>query len=347
MAGKIPLPQAGRGVKAPCPKLPLSSTSPIFDLGVGVSACFLGRTPAFALADGTIVPSGIGEEKRIAAHPDGAILVATNDGRRLVTGGDDGRLVATDAEGRVTEIAHEKGKWIDALALRTTAPIARSAGKGSRPRREGHIKTFDAVHVPVRGAFLPKGYRLAIAPITTARRWFPNAAAKPETLEWKGMSSRHHAVSGRTVSSSPPCRRIRCTAGGSPMHVTCACQLPREDAFFVVAGRQSGRRDLRNDALRGLAVRNERTGRWDAAARMRRRPKRVSAAPSSQLPLLAIGYEDGWSAAVPFNDGAEIFVRGDRTDPEGCDRNAGMGCQGRRVRREIRRRRRLETILFA
>ena len=37
--------------------------------------------------------------ERVAAHPDGAILVAASDGKRLITGGDDGRVVATDAGG--------------------------------------------------------------------------------------------------------------------------------------------------------------------------------------------------------------------------------------------------------
>lgn len=43
------------------------------------------------------------------------------------------------------------------------------------------------------------------------------------------------------------------------------------------------------------------------------RPKRVSrcAFHPGQL-VLAIGYEDGWLLLCRFNDGAEIFVRGER-----------------------------------
>ena len=52
-----------------------------------------------------------------------------------MTGGDDGRVVATVADGETLEIADEKGRWIDALALRGGA-IAWAAGKrGSRARR--------------------------------------------------------------------------------------------------------------------------------------------------------------------------------------------------------------------
>ena len=74
-----------------------------------VAAAFLGRTPVFALADGTILIAAIGEEKRVRAHEDGAILVALSDGKRMFTGGDDGLLIATDAEGRSEILADENG----------------------------------------------------------------------------------------------------------------------------------------------------------------------------------------------------------------------------------------------
>ena len=57
-----------------------------------VSAAFLGDTPAFALAEGQVW-LGAAEPKRVAAHPDAAILVVASDGQRLLTGGDDGRVL--------------------------------------------------------------------------------------------------------------------------------------------------------------------------------------------------------------------------------------------------------------
>src|SRR3954471_12614967 len=152
-----------------------------------VAASFVGGTPALALADGNVLFTDPGEERRVAAHPDGAILVAASDGKRLVTGGDDGRVVATDADGRMQEIADEKGKWIDALALARDGAIAWSVGRIVRARdNKGAIKSFEAPST-VRGlAFLPKGYRLAIAHYNGVSLWFPNAAAAPEKLEWKG-----------------------------------------------------------------------------------------------------------------------------------------------------------------
>jgi hypothetical protein len=51
-----------------------------------------------------------------------------NDG--FISGGDDGRLLRLGLDGSVTEIASQKGKWIDKLAAhRTNGTIAASAGK--------------------------------------------------------------------------------------------------------------------------------------------------------------------------------------------------------------------------
>lgn len=151
-----------------------------------VAAAFLAGEPALALADGTIVLGGPGGERNVVAHPEGAILVAVRDGDTLLTGGDDGRLVRTAAGGAATTIADEKGRWIDALTAQNGA-IAWAAGKEARARdAAGAVKSFAAPST-VRGlAFLPKGYRLALAHYNGASLWFPNAAAEPTLLEWKG-----------------------------------------------------------------------------------------------------------------------------------------------------------------
>ena len=75
-----------------------------------VAAAFLGETPAFALADGTLHFGDGAQGRRVPAHPDGAILVAASDGRRLVTGGDDGRVVATDADGATETHRRREGQ---------------------------------------------------------------------------------------------------------------------------------------------------------------------------------------------------------------------------------------------
>ncbi|HYA71596.1 MAG TPA: WD40 repeat domain-containing protein [Roseiarcus sp.] len=151
-----------------------------------VGAAFLEGEPALALADGIVVIGEPGAQKRIAAHPEGAILLARSDGKRLITGGDDGRVATVDADGSLRMIADEKGRWIDALAMRGGA-VAWAAGRRATARDEaGAVKSFEAP-TTVRGlCFLPKGYRLALAHYNGVSLWFPNAAAEPALLEWKG-----------------------------------------------------------------------------------------------------------------------------------------------------------------
>jgi WD40 repeat protein len=155
-----------------------------FDEAV-VAGAWLGDAPAFALANGEIHIGGPEGGRRVAAHPEAGLLVAATDGERLVTGGDDGRVVATGADGATETIADEKGKWIDALALREGA-VAWSAGRNVRARAAtGEVKSLDLPSTCRGLAFFPKGYRLAAAHYNGATLWFPNAG-KPEPLAWTG-----------------------------------------------------------------------------------------------------------------------------------------------------------------
>ncbi|MGH6848509.1 MAG: WD40 repeat domain-containing protein [Methylocella sp.] len=158
------------------------------DAGAPVAAAgFLGQIPALALEDGSVLLATPGAEQRFAAHPDASILVAVALGDKFITGGDDGRVVAVSQDCGVQEIADEKGKWIDALAARDDGSIAWSSGKNVRARDPtGAVKTV-AAPSSVRGlAFMPKGYRIAIAHYDGASLWFPNAAAPPDLFKWKG-----------------------------------------------------------------------------------------------------------------------------------------------------------------
>ena len=161
--------------------------------GAEVVACgFLSRMPAFALADGVILFADIGDERRVNAHTNGAVLIARCGAGRVVTGGDDGRVVETRADGSTHELANENGKWIDALALRDDGATAWAVAKTVRARdAKGEVKTMTAPS-GVRGLdFMPKGYRVALAHYNGVSMWFPNAQAAPEVLEWKGS---HHDV---------------------------------------------------------------------------------------------------------------------------------------------------------
>ena len=95
-------------------------------------------------------------------------------------------MVAIGADATTREIANEKGRWIDALAMRGGA-FAWSAGKQVSARDEaGSVRTWTAPS-SVRGlAFQPKGYRLAATHYNGVSLWFPKVEGPPQTLEWKG-----------------------------------------------------------------------------------------------------------------------------------------------------------------
>jgi WD40 repeat protein len=293
----------------------LTESTTLIDTGVEVvAAAFLGRTPVLALADGNVLFADIGAERRIATHPDGAILVAASDGKRLVTGGDDGRVLAMDADGRAQEVADEKRKWIDALAIARDGALAWSVGRTVRARdNKGGVKSFDAPST-VRGlVFLPKGYRVAIAHYNGVSLWFPNAAAAPDVLEWKG--------SHIDVTVSPDGRFVLTTMQENTMHgwrladgkhmrmsgypgKTRSLSWSSDGHWLATSGAQAcivwpfGTRDgPMGRSPRECGVRNAKVSR-------------VALHPN--VGIVAIGYEDGWIMLARLQDDAEVLVRGPR-----------------------------------
>ncbi|MBV9247463.1 MAG: WD40 repeat domain-containing protein [Methylobacteriaceae bacterium] len=294
----------------PRPSLGEHTTS--IDAGAHViAAAFLGRTPALALGDGTILLVDAGEPRRLTVHPDAAILVAAAEGDRLVTGGDDGRVVVTRADGTIETAANEKGQWIDAVATRGDGAIAWSSGKAVRARdAKGEVRGWSPPS-SVRGlCFTPKGYRLACAHYNGASLWFPNASAAPEFLQWKG--------SHLDVTVSPDGRFL----------VTCT----QENALhgWRILDRTQMQMRGYSGKPRSLAWSND--GEWLATSGAEAcilwpfqgkdgpigkaprecavRPARVSrVAFHPKALLVALGYEDGFVMLCRLSDAAEIFVR--------------------------------------
>ncbi len=165
----------------------LAQHARLFDTGAYVvAATFMGEAPALALSDGVVLLGEPDEQERVVAHSGAAILTAVGDGETLLTGGDDGRVVALRGAGAAQEIANEKGRWIDALALRGKA-FAWSAGKQVTARDEtGAVKTWSAPSTARGLAFQPKGFRVAATHYNGATLWFPKVEGAPQTLEWKG-----------------------------------------------------------------------------------------------------------------------------------------------------------------
>ena len=166
----------------------LTQHARLFDAGAHVvAAAFVDGAPALALADGAVLIGEPDEQKRVVVHPDAAMLTAISDGKTLLTGGDDGRVVAVRADGSVEDIADEKGRWIDALALRGKA-YAWSAGKQVRARDEsGDRQDLERADDRARPSLSSPRAFASRRPITMARRsGFRRSKGMPQTLEWKG-----------------------------------------------------------------------------------------------------------------------------------------------------------------
>ncbi len=284
---------------------PIEAGAPI------TAAAFLGAAPALALGDGNVWLIAPGGAQKIAAHPDAAVLVAARAGKNLLTGGDDGRVVLTSADGTTDEIAHERGKWIDALCAREDGTIAWSVGKEVRARdAKGAIKTFSAPST-VRGlAFFPKGTRLAITHYNGATLWFPNTAAAPETFEWKGShldiivspdgrflvtSMQENALHGWRIADRKDMRMSGYPAKTRSMSWSCDGHwLATSGAEAAILWPFKDKDGPMQKAPQELGV---------------RRAKVTCVACHPKAPVVAQGYDDGCILLCRLTDGAEILVR--------------------------------------
>jgi WD40 repeat protein len=162
-------------------------TRPVAAGGAIIAAHFLGRMAVFVLAEeAMILTAPRGEPHKVNVH-DGVILATAVGDSRIVSGGDDGKVVETDVSGESRTLAADaKHRWIDHVALGPDGAVAWSAGKTAFVQGK-ELRQFEAPSSVGGLAFLPKGFRLAIAHYNGATVWFPNAAgATPEKLEWKG-----------------------------------------------------------------------------------------------------------------------------------------------------------------
>ena len=276
------------------------------------AAHFLGDAVAFVLGEEAVLLARGEEERRIALHG-GAILAAAADGERLLTGGDDGKVMAIDPTGASTSLAVDaKHRWIDHVALGPGGALAWSAGKHAFGRSgKGAERALEVPSTVGALAFAPKGFRLAIAHYNGVSLWFPNAAAaKPETLEWKG--------SHLAATFSPDGRFLVTAMQESTLH----------------GWRLADRKDMR---MQGYAARVRSLdwtaeGKWLASSGstqlilwpfqskdgpMGKSPRMLAPAqPQVEVvashpkePVVAVGYADGLLLLVRLDDGAEILAR--------------------------------------
>ena len=280
--------------------------------GAEVVACaWLARTPVLALADGTALVAGIGEETRLVLHKDGAILSAASGEAGLVSGGDDGRVVRLSADLSVTELADAAGAWIDAVAIGSSGAVAWSSGKAAHSRDDkGQVKSF-AAPSSVRGlAFTPKGYRLAVAHYNGVSLWFPNASAPPDFYEWKG--------SHIDVTMSPDGRFIVTSMQEATLHGWRVV----DKAQMRMSGYPSKTRSFSwsSDGTWLATSGADAAIVWPFQAKdgpMGKAPREcgVRAAKVSRVSfhpralVLAVGYEDGCLLLCRLGDASELLVR--------------------------------------
>jgi WD40 repeat protein len=286
-------------------------THPVAAGATVVAAHFLGRTAVFVLGEEAMVFAEFkGETRRGAVHG-GAILATAAGGDHVVSGGDDGKVIETSAKGDSRVLASDpKRRWIDHIALGPDGAVAWSAGKSAtvqgRERRE-----LEAISTVGGLAFLPKGFRLAIAHYNGATLWFPNAPqAEPEKLEWKGSHL------GATAS---PDGRFLVTTMQEPMlhgwrlvdrqHMRMSGYVARVTSLGWTAGGRwlatSGSTQL---ILWPFQTKDGPMGKQPRLlAPSQHRIEVVACHPKQDI--VAAGYGDGMVLLVRIEDGAEILAK--------------------------------------
>jgi len=286
-------------------------TRPVTAGGAVIATHFLGRIATFVLGEETIVfAEPDAEPRRVALH-DGAILATAADNERIVSGGDDGKLIATDAKGENRTLASDpKHRWIDHVALGPNGAVAWSAGKTAFVQGE-ELREFEAPSTVGGLAFLPKGFRLAIAHYNGATLWFPNApAAAPEKLEWKGSHL------GATVS---PDGRFLVTTMQEPMlhgwrlvdrqHMRMSGYAARVKSFgWTVGGHWLATSGATQLILWPFQAKDGPMGKQPRLlSPSEHRIEAVACHPKQDI--VATGYGDGMVLLVRVEDGAEILAK--------------------------------------
>ena len=283
---------------------PVAADAPV------VAVHFLGRATAFVLGEeAVLLVSGQGDEKRVAVHG-GGILSASCDGIRVVTGGDDGKVFSTDAKGDSRLIAADaKRRWIDHVAVGADGAIAWSAGKTAFAQiGSGEPRSLDVPSTVGGLAFAPKGVRLAIAHYGGVTLWFPNAAAAPEVLEWKG--SHHEATfspNGQFLVTSMQEPSLHGWRVADRKHMRMSGYSARVRSFAWTAGGKwlatAGSEQLVMWPFQSKDGPMGKQPRMHAAFAVR--ATAVACHPKQEI--VAVGYADGTVLLVRIEDGAEIL----------------------------------------
>ena len=275
-----------------------------------VGAHFLGQTAVFVLGEEALLfAEPDGELRRMNVHAS-AILAAVGDGKRIVSGGDDGKVVTTDLGSSRVLATDAKHRWIDHVALGPDGAVAWSAGKTAYAQGKT-LREFEAPSTVGGLAFLPKGFRLALAHYNGATLWFPNAPqSTPEQLEWKGSHL------GATVS---PDGRFLVTTMQEPMlhgwrladrkHMRMSGYAARVTSLgWTVGGRWLATSGSNQIILWPFQTKDGPMGKQPRLlAPAEPRVDAVACHPKQDI--VAAGYSDGMVLIVRVEDGAEILAK--------------------------------------
>jgi WD40 repeat protein len=278
---------------------------------------FLGDVAAFVGAEETVWLAN-GTDVTPVPVLGGGILCSASDGKRVIAGGDDGKLVSIDAKGAIAAVATDaKRRWIDNVAIHPDGAVAWSVGKTAFVRPpNGEEKSLDVPSTVGGLAFAPKGLRLGIAHYNGVTLWFPNMAAKPEFLEWKGsqlavtfsednrflVTAMHEAaLHGWRLADS---RHMRMT--GYPSRV--------RSMSWSVGGKFLATSGSDTVILWPFGSKDGPMGKEPAMLAPLQVKVTVVACHPRENVLLA-GYSDGTILMVRIEDGAEILVRRNGGEP--------------------------------
>lgn len=286
-------------------------TRPVEAGAAVVAIHFFGDIPVFALSEEALLFAPKDGERRVAVHG-GAILSVASDSAHIVTGGDDGTVAATGVSGDTSVIAKDaKRRWIDHVAIGPDGATAWSAGKQAFVKTgKGDERAHEAPSSVAGLAFAPKGFRLAIAHYNGASLWFPNAAAKPEVLEWKGS---HVAVTfspdGRfliTAMQEPTLHGWR-LADAKNMRMSGYSSKVRS-LSWAAAGKWLATSGSTQLILWPFQGKDGPMGKQpELLAPRDQRVVTVACHPTQEI--VAVGYDDGMIVLVRINDGAEILAK--------------------------------------
>jgi len=281
------------------------------DLGTHcLLAGFIGHTPFFATADGTVHRLADGHKTSFVC--DGmASAAAALDGQTLIIGGEDGKVCRFTADGDSHELATRDRKWITSLACGPQNAFAFGCGRTAWADYGKDLQEFQHERSVEGLCFAPKGLRLAVARYNGVTLHWLGTQAAPVNLEWKGA---HTGVTfspdGRYVVTPMQENALHGWRLADNQHLRMSGYPSKVKSWSWAA---KGRWLATSGAMAAIV--------WPFTGKdgpMGKAPLELGTRADSlvtavschpQEEMVAIGYEDGMILFVRFSDQKEVLLR--------------------------------------